>query len=338
MAKTKADWLKEAKELKLDVTEKNTVAEITEAIKKASSQQNAKSAKGVGNSAVEQASTAGASGVAKAGKRSAKALKETEEKQAKEERKVAKSEEEIKPKEKPVKPVRSRLERRGKKYRKNAESIDKNKEYSLKDALELAIKTSTTKFDASVELHIRLNVDPKQADQNVRDSIILPEGTGKTLEVAVLAEDELAKKAKSAGASITGTDEIFKLLDKNQINFDVLIAVPELMAKLSKYARILGPKGLMPNPKSGTVTKNVEKAVKESLAGKVEYRVDSTGIVHLAIGKASFGTDKLNKNAESIIDSIKTKKPSSIKGVYVKSIYVASTMGPSIKVNSGGTL
>lgn len=270
---------------------------------------------------------------AKAGKRSAKAQKEDEEKKAKEERKASGEDKPAKPK-KNVKPARSRLERRGKKYKKQAELIEKSKDYDLNDALQLAVKTANAKFDATVELHIRLNVDPKQADQNVRDSVVLPEGTGKSIDIAVLADESLAKKAKSAGAKIAGEDVIFNALDKEKIEFDVLIAAPDMMAKLSKYARILGPKGLMPNPKSGTVTKDVEKAVKESLGGKVEYRVDSTGIVHLAAGKTSFGKDKLIKNVQTVFDSIKSKKPSSIKGVYVKSIHVTTTMGPSIKVKT----
>jgi large subunit ribosomal protein L1 len=271
---------------------------------------------------------------AKAGKRSAKAQKEAEEKQAKEERKAegAAEVEKAKPKAQ-QKPARPKAERKGKKYQENLKNVDKEKDYTLKEAMGLACKTSSVKFDASVELHVRLNVDPKQADQNVRDSVVLPAGTGKTLRVAVLADDDLAKKAKTAGAKIAGSDEIFKALDNNQIDFDVLIAVPELMQKLSKYARILGPKGLMPNPKSGTVTKDIEKAVKESLGGKVEYRVDSTGIVHLSIGKVSFGDEKLTSNGQAVFESIKSKKPASLKGVYVRSVFASSTMGPSIKIN-----
>lgn len=271
--------------------------------------------------------------VAKAGKRSAKAQKEADEKKAKEERKASGEDKPAKPKKK-VKPARSRLERRGKNYKKHAELIDKNKDYGLEEALDLAVKTGKTKFDGSLELHIRLNVDPKQADQNIRDSVILPEGTGKSVDVAVLADDDLAKKAKSAGAMLAGEEAVFNALDKEKIDFDVLIATTDMMAKLSKYARLLGPKGLMPNPKSGTVTKNVEKSVKDALGGKVEYRVDSTGIVHLSAGKVSFGKDKLVKNVRAVLDSIKSKKPASIKGTYVKNIYVTTTMGPSIRVKS----
>lgn len=271
--------------------------------------------------------------VAKAGKRSTKALAETEEKLAKEERKTAAKAEGTtdKPKQ-PVKPARSRLERRGKKYREAAKLIDNTKLYTISDALELATKTSTAKFDATVEVHVRLGVDPRQADQNIRDNIVLPAGTGKTVRIAVFADEETAKAAKKAGADVAGDQDFLAQLDKGTINFDVLIAVPSVMARLSKYARILGPKGLMPNPKSGTVTTDVVKAVSQAKAGKVEYRVDSTGIVHIGIGKVSFGTKKLNDNIQAVIASVKQNKPSSIKGIYVRSIAITTSMGPSIKV------
>lgn len=252
---------------------------------------------------------------AKAGKRSAKALKEAAEAEAKEARKATKAEsEENTPKAAPKPKTRTRLERAGKKLREASKLVEKNKEYSIKEALELATKTSTTKFDATVELHINLNLDPRQADQNLRDTVVLPSGTGKTVRVAVADEDLLKK------------------LDKNIIEFDVLIATPEFMPKLGKYARVLGPKGLMPNPKSGTVTTDVDKAVEQAKAGRVEYRVDSTGIIHLGIGKVSFGADKLMANAQAIFASVKNNKPGSIKGNYVSSITVATTMGPGIKV------
>lgn len=272
--------------------------------------------------------------VAKAGKRSAKAIAESEEKAAKEARKEAArdvEEADSKPKQ-PVKPARSRLERRSKKYRKAAEQIDKTKQYSLKEALDLATKTSTTAFDASVEMHIRLGVDPRQADQNIRDNIVLPAGTGKTVRIAVFADEDVAKEAKKAGADVAGSDDFLAQLDKGTIDFDVLIATPNVMAKLSKYARVLGPKGLMPNPKSGTVTTDVAKAIEQAKAGKVEYRVDSTGIVHMGIGKVSFGTVKLGQNADVVVASIKQNKPASLKGTYVRSIVVTTSMGPGIKV------
>lgn len=273
---------------------------------------------------------------AKAGKRSAKAVAEAEEKQAKEERKAAKqeagAEEAAKPKQ--VQNVRSKLERRGKGFRKSIEQIEAGKTYSLAEALELATKTSHVKFDATVELHVRLGVDPRQADQNIRDMVVLPAGSGKTVRVAVFADAEGVAAAKKAGADIAGEDEFLQQLDKGTINFDILVATPAMMAKLGKYARVLGPKGLMPNPKSGTVTTDVAKAVTEAKAGRVEYRVDSMGIVHLGIGKVSFGKDKLAENARAVLASIKHNKPSSIKAAYVKSIFVTTSMGPGIAVEA----
>lgn len=267
---------------------------------------------------------------AKAGKRSEKSLKEAEEKQAKEERKAAKAEADAEEAEKPkqhANPTRSRLERQGKNFRKAAEQIEKGKAYSLAEALELATKTNPAKFDASVEMHINLGVDPRHADQNIRDNLVLPAGTGKAVRVAVFDD------AKVEGADLSGVEAILKELDKGLINFDILIATPQQMAKLGKYARVLGPRGLMPNPKSGTVTTDVAKAVAEAKAGRVEYRVDSTGIVHVAIGKVSFGAKKLEDNARALLASIKGNKPASVKGTYVKAIHLATTMGPSITVD-----
>jgi ribosomal protein L1 len=272
---------------------------------------------------------------AKAGKRSEKAIKEVEEKVAKEERKAKAKEEQAEADAKPkqiAKPARSRLERRSKGYRKAAESIEKGKEYGLKEALGLAAKTSSVKFDASIELHVRLGVDPRQADQNIRQNVVLPGGTGKTVRVAVFADVDDVAKAKKAGADVAGSDEFLQQLDKGVIDFDILVATPAMMPKLGKYARVLGPKGLMPNPKSGTVAADVAKAVTEAKAGKVEYRVDSTGIVHLGIGKVSFDADKLLANARAVLDSIKAAKPASVKGTYVKSVFITSSMGPSIPV------
>jgi ribosomal protein L1 len=200
--------------------------------------------------------------------------------------------------------------------------------------VELAIKSSPVKFDATIELHVRLGVDPRQADQNIRDMVVLPAGTGKTLRVAVLADADGAAAAKKAGADIASGDEFLQELEKGTINFDILIATPAFMPKLGKYARVLGPKGLMPNPKSGTVTNDVAKAVTDAKAGRVEYRVDTTGIVHVGMGKVSFGADKLLQNAQALLNSIKHNKPSTVKGSYVKSIYFATTMGPSIPVST----
>lgn len=273
---------------------------------------------------------------AKAGKRSAKGLKEAEEKAEKVEHQQHRAEEEAeaeKPKQ-AQKPARTRLERRGKSYRKAAEQVDNTKTYALAEALGLATKTNPAKFDASVEVHIRLGVDPRHADQNLRDTIVLPAGTGKTVRVAVFADVDDAAKAKKAGADIAAGDEFLQQLEKGTIDFDILVATPSMMPKLGKYARMLGPKGLMPNPKSGTVTTDVEKAVTEAKAGRVEYRVDSTGIVHVGVGKVSFGADKLAENVRALFASIKGNKPASVKGTYVKSVFVTTSMGPSIKVDS----
>ena len=282
---------------------------------------------------VEATEEKGASQVkatAKAGKRSAKGLEEAEAKAEKIEHQKHRDEEEAEAEAKPkapVKPTRSRLERRSKGYRKSAELVEKGKVYALGEALELATKTSSVKFDASVELHVNLGVDPRQADQNIRANLVLPQGTGKTVRVAVFSDD------KVTGADLAGVEEITKQLDKGEISFDTLIATPANMPKLGKYARLLGPRGLMPNPKSGTVTTDVQKAVSEAKAGRVEYRVDSTGIVHLAVGKVSFGGVKLLENASAVMASIKGAKPQSVKGNYIKAVHVTTTMGPSITVN-----
>lgn len=276
---------------------------------------------------------------AKAGKRSEKALKEAEEKAAKEERKAkgdtsAQGNAEANKQSQKQNPTRSRLERRGKNYRKAAESIEKGKAYSLKEALELAAKTSVGKFDATVELHVNANVDPRQADQNLRGTVSLPHGTGKTVKVAAFVGADQEASAKKAGADIVGEEAITKLLDKQQLNFDVLVSTPQQMPKLGKFARVLGPRGLMPNPKSGTVTTNVAKAIEEAKAGRVEYRVDKQSIIHLGVGKKSFGTDKLYENAKTVLDALNANKPSSVKGALIKSVSVATTMGPGIKVDS----
>ena len=273
---------------------------------------------------------------AKSGKKSKKHFEEVK---AEEERQARKAEraanEALGEKPKGAKPItRSRLERRGKKYQEAYKLIEKGKIYNLKDALELAIKTSPVKFDASVEVHARLGVDPRQADQNIRTTIVLPNGNGKTVRVAVFAPLDVCKAAKAAGADIAEDEEFLKQLEKGVIDFDVLISTPQYMPKLGKFARLLGPKGLMPNPKAGTVTMDVEKAVKESKAGKVEYRVDKQSIVHIGLGKVSFGVDKLLENANTFFDSLKSQKPASIKGTYVKSVFITTTMGPSIEIEN----
>ena len=274
---------------------------------------------------------------AKAGKRSDKALKEADEKAAKEARKAAgdttPQDGEAKVAQK-QNPTRSRLERRGKNYRKVAELVEKGKVYSLKEALELAAKTNVGKFDGTIEVHVNLNVDPRQADQNLRGTVSLPHGTGKTIRVAAFVAAEQVEAAKKAGADIAGEEDIMKLLDKQQLDFDVLVSTPQMMAKLGKYARVLGPRGLMPNPKSGTVAASPAKAVEEAKAGRVEYRVDKQSIVHLGIGKKSFEGAKLYENAKMFLDTLIASKPASVKGALVKSISVSSTMGPGIKVDA----
>lgn len=273
---------------------------------------------------------------AKAGKRSEKAIKEAEEKADKEERK-AKGD--TTPKDGAVKvaqkqnPTRSRLERRGKNYRKAAEAVEKGKAYSLKEALELAAKTSVGKFDSTIEVHVNVNVDPRQADQNLRGTVSLPHGTGKTVRVVAFVGADQVAAAKKAGADIAGEDDVLALLDKQQLDFDVLVSTPQLMAKLGKYARVLGPRGLMPNPKSGTVAANPTKAIEEAKAGRVEYRVDKQSIIHLGVGKKSFDAAKLYDNTKAFFDTLNASKPASVKGALVKSIAVSSTMGPGIKVD-----
>ncbi|HRJ91303.1 MAG TPA: 50S ribosomal protein L1 [Candidatus Saccharibacteria bacterium] len=226
------------------------------------------------------------------------------------------------------------MERRGKKYQEVAKQLEKDKVYSLAEALELAVKTNPAKFDASVEVHVRLGVDPRQADQNIRATVSLPHGTGKTVRVAVFAPDPDHAAAKKAGADVVGDEDFLKQLDKEELNFDILVATPQYMPKLGKYARLLGPRGLMPNPKAGTVATDVAKAVTEAKAGKVEYRVDKQAIVHLAIGKVSFGAAKLADNAKAFFDSLQSQKPSSLKSAYVKTTSVSTTMGPGIKVEN----
>ncbi len=326
MAK-KADLLAEATKLGLKLTDKNTIAEIEAAI--------------VGAAPTEETPVATEpKATAKAGKRSEKALKAVEEKIEKEERKekgdtTPQSEDAEANSKKGPRPVtRPLIERRGKNYRKVAELVEKDKLYSLADALELATKTNPSKFDASVEVHVKLGVDPRQADQNVRATVSLPNGTGKTIRVAVFAPEVDHAAAKSAGADIVGDETLLAQLDKEEVNFDTLIATPAFMPRLGKYARLLGPRGLMPNPKSGTVATDVAKATVDAKAGKVEYRVDKQAIVHLSIGKVSFGAKKLNENAKAFFDSLQNQKPSSLKSQYIKSTSLSTTQGPGIKVES----
>jgi len=270
---------------------------------------------------------------AKSGKKSKKHIEEVK---AEDERQARKVETKVAPEKKagPKPKTRTRLERRGKNYRKAAEKIEKGKAYSLKEAVELALATCPANFDTTLEAHLRLGVDPRQADQNIRGTVNLPSGSGKTVRVAVFAPLDTVKIAKAAGADIAEDEGFLKQLDKEQINFDVLITTPGYMPKLGKYARLLGPKGLMPNPKAGTVANDVEKAVKELKGGKIEYRVDKQAVIHVGLGKTSFGTDKLLANVNAFLDSLKSQKPASIKGAFVKSFYLTTTMGPSILVEN----
>jgi large subunit ribosomal protein L1 len=332
MAK-KADLLAQANALGLTLTEKNTIAEIESAIAGVS----APAAEVV--AAVVEETPAEEVKVAKAGKRSEKALAEAEAKAEKEARKEAGDTSPVDGEAPAVKkgprPVtRPLIERRGKSYQAVAKQVDAEKLYPLAEAIELASKTNPSKFDASVEVHVRLNVDPRQADQNIRATVSLPNGTGKTIRVAVFAPEADHKAASAAGADVVGDETFTAQLDKEVIDFDVLIATPQYMPKLGKYARLLGPRGLMPNPKSGSVATDVAKAVTEAKAGKVEYRVDKQAIVHLSIGKVSFGAAKLSENAKSFFDSLTSQKPTTIKGSFVRTISISTTMGPGIKVEN----
>ena len=220
-----------------------------------------------------------------------------------------------------------------KRYIESAKLIDKSKAYDAAEAMKLVVDTAKAKFDESIELHVRLGVDGRNADQQVRGVVVLPEGTGKNVKVLVIAKGDKADEAKAAGADIVGDDDIVKkIMTENWLDFDVCITTPDMMGTIGRCARILGPKGLMPNPKSGTVTTDVAKAIKDVKAGKVEYRLDKNNNVHVIIGKASFGAERLETNLRAVMGAIIKAKPSSAKGTYLKSVYVASTMGPSVKL------
>ncbi len=224
--------------------------------------------------------------------------------------------------------------KRGKKYIEAAKLVDKNVKYDFKEALELLVKTSTTKFDATVDCAIRLNLDPRKAEQNLRGAIVLPNGTGKTKRVLVLTRGAKAKEAEEAGADYVGDSDYIQKINQGWFEFDVIVATPDMMGELGRLGRVLGPKGLMPNPKTGTVTMNVANAVKEIKNGKVEYRVDKVGNIHVPFGKISFGAEKLAENLKTIYDVVMKSRPTTVKGTYVLNISVASTMGPGIKINS----
>ena len=221
-----------------------------------------------------------------------------------------------------------------KKYIDSVKLIEKNKMYDPEEALALVCQTSKAKFDETVELHVRLGVDSRHADQQVRGAIVLPNGTGKSVKVLVFAKGDRATAAKEAGAEYVGdVDLVEKITKENWFDFDVVIATPDMMATIGRLGRVLGPKGLMPNPKAGTVTMDVAKAVSEAKAGKIEYRLDKTNIIHCPLGKASFGVEKLRENFETLMSAIIKAKPAAAKGQYIKSCTVASTMGPGVKVN-----
>ncbi len=224
---------------------------------------------------------------------------------------------------------------KGKKYQDSAKLIDRSKLYDTNDAIALVCQTSKAKFDETIELHIRLGVDSRHADQQVRGAVVLPHGTGKTVRTLVFAKADKADAARAAGADYVGdVDMVQKIMTENWFDFDVVIATPDMMGVIGRLGKILGPKGLMPNPKAGTVTMDVAKAVTEAKAGKIEYRLDKTNIIHCPIGKASFGTEKLADNFNALMGAVIKAKPAAAKGQYVKSCVIASTMGPGVKINS----
>ena len=223
----------------------------------------------------------------------------------------------------------------GKKYVESSKLVDKSVLYTPAEALDLAVKTAKAKFDETIELHVRLGVDPRHADQQVRGAVVLPHGTGRSVKVLVFAKGDKAKEAQEAGADFVGADELVqKIQGENWFDYDVVVATPDMMGVVGRLGRVLGPKGLMPNPKSGTVTFDVTKAIEEIKAGKVEYRLDKNNIVHVPVGKVSFGGEKLAENFATLMSAIVKAKPASAKGTYLRSITVASTMGPGVKINA----
>ncbi len=224
---------------------------------------------------------------------------------------------------------------KGKKYQDSAKLVDRTKLYDANEAIALVCQTSKAKFDETIELHIRLGVDSRHADQQVRGAVVLPHGTGKTVRTLVFAKGDKAEAAKAAGADYVGdVDLVQKIMNENWFDFDVVIATPDMMGVIGRLGKVLGPKGLMPNPKAGTVTMDVAKAVNEAKAGKIEYRLDKTNIIHCPIGKASFGAEKLADNFNTLMDAVIKAKPAAAKGQYVKSCVIASTMGPGVKINA----
>jgi large subunit ribosomal protein L1 len=221
----------------------------------------------------------------------------------------------------------------GKRYREAAETIDRNKDYPPKEAVALAKATGSSRFDATVEAHIRLGVDPRHAEQMVRGTVVLPHGTGKKQRILVFAQGEKMREATEAGADYVGGDDLAKKISGGWFDFDVALATPDMMGVVGRLGKVLGPRGLMPNPKSNTVTFDLARAIKDVQAGRVEYRVDKTGVVHSVIGKVSFSEDQLFDNFSSLMESVVKAKPATAKGVYIKSVYLAGTMGPSARVD-----
>lgn len=231
------------------------------------------------------------------------------------------------------------MAKQGKNYLESAKLVDKSALYTVAEAMELSVKTSKAKFDETIELAVRLGVDPRHADQQVRGAVVLPHGTGKSVKVLVFAKGEKAKEAEAAGAEFVGAEELVnKIQSENWFDFDVVVATPDMMGVVGRLGRVLGPKGLMPNPKSGTVTFDVAKAIAEIKAGKVEYRVDKTAIIHVPLGKKSFGAEKLGDNYKAMMEAVVKAKPAAAKGQYIKSVSVSSTMGPGIKINPAKVL
>ena len=226
------------------------------------------------------------------------------------------------------------MAKKGKKYVDSAKQIDRSVQYETVEAMDLVIKTATAKFDETVELHVKLGVDSRHADQQVRGAIVLPHGTGKVARVLVFAKGDKAEEARAAGADFVGEmDMVQKIQQENWFDYDVVVATPDMMGVVGRLGKILGPKGLMPNPKAGTVTMNVEQAIKDSKAGRIEYRLDKTNIIHCPLGKVSFGAEKIADNFNALMGAVLKAKPAAAKGQYVRSCVVASTMGPGVKVN-----
>ena len=229
-------------------------------------------------------------------------------------------------------------QKHGKRYRELATKIERGHEYAPDEGVRLVKETSGAKFDTTVEIHLRMGVDPKQADQMVRGAAVLPHGTGKTVRVIVFAQGDRARDAQAAGADAVGTDDLAKRIEGGWLDFDVAIATPDLMGQVGRLGRVLGPRGLMPNPKSGTVTLDVAKAVKDAKGGRIEFRVDKTGVIHTIVGKSSFSQQALVENLATVMDAISRARPAGVKGEYIKSVHITSTHGPSVKLDLAAAL